>query len=107
MRENAVLLAVAEAAADPRRGTPAGNSEFTQEQYDALRQMGLKRGDYRVRDILVPSRPPCPGDIPAEHQAQSEMMIMPCPVLGEKMIAVDVMAPILLLPSGLYGVPRE
>lgn len=107
MRENPELIAAAEAHAGDRRGTPAGNSELTQEQYDVLREMGLTRGQYQIRDVLVPSTPPCPGDIPLEHRGQSEMVIMPCPIMGEKLVAVDVMAPILLLPTGQYGIPKD
>lgn len=100
MRPNADLIALGEAHCGDPRGTPAGNAEFTQEQCDVLRQYALLREHFEVQPVLVPTRPSCPGEIPDDYRAQCELVPMPCPVLGQRLVAPGLWKPIVLLPDG-------
>lgn len=107
MKENPALVAVGSAHAGDPRGTPAGNAEFTQEQFDVLRSMRFTRESFEVRSIMIATRPPYPGAIPDQYRAQAEMVEMPCPVLGYKLVDIGVWTPILLLPDGREGYPLK
>jgi hypothetical protein len=104
MRENPALIALAEQFADDQRGTPAGNAGLTQEQLVVMRERGLLIEHVSFVGVMVPARPPCPGDIPDEHRAQAEMVEMPCPVMGCMLMGPGDRRMTLLLPTGTFGV---
>jgi len=93
-------MALGAALAGSPLGTPAGNSQLTQEQIAYLRAGRMRYEDIEFIDVLVAATPPCPGEIPEDFRAQAELVEMPCPIVGKRLVDGAWIPAAILLPCG-------